>query len=178
MTATDLPLIDELLAPWRERLGADYTAYRNHVCRMLNFCFALHDCDETARRKACIAGAFHDLGIWSDDTIDYLPPSVALARDHLRKHDLAAWTEEVSLMIDEHHKLRRYRDPRYPLVEAFRKADLVDLSLGTVRFGLKRADIRTIKQAFPNAGFHKRLMQLAGDWFKHHPLSPPPFLKW
>ena len=33
------------------------------------------------QRKIAIAAAFHDLGIWSAGTMDYLPPSAALARD-------------------------------------------------------------------------------------------------
>ena len=110
--------------------------------------------------------------------MDYLPPSVALARQYLIDQGLSAWCEEIELMIDMHHKLRRHDDPRFPLVEVFRQGDLVDFSLGLVKFGLSAAHIRALKAAFPNAGFHRRLLQLAGGWFARHPLSPPPFIKW
>ena len=173
-----IPLLEEILGQWKKELGEDYTPYRNHVYRMIHFCFALHDCNEEERRKIVIAGCFHDLGIWSDGTVDYLPPSVVRARDYLKANGLEAWSEEIELMIDMHHKLRQYRDVRYPLAEVFRKADLVDVSLGLVKFGVPGSTVKSVQAQFPNAGFHKRLMRLAGEWFGQHPLSPPPFLKW
>jgi hypothetical protein len=173
-----IPLLEDILGKWKKELGDDYAAYRNHVYRMLHFCFALRECGEEERRKLVIAGCFHDLGIWSDGTVDYLPPSVLRAGEYLKANGLEAWSEEVGLMIDMHHKLRQYRDARYPLVEVFRKADLVDVSLGLVKFGVPAAYVKEVKAQFPNAGFHQRLKQLASQWFAKHPLSPPPFLKW
>jgi hypothetical protein len=173
-----IPLLEDILSQWETKIGADYTAYRNHVYRMVHFCFALRDCTDEERQKVIIAGCFHDIGIWSDGTVDYLPPSVVRAREYLQKNGLEQWSPEVELMIDMHHKLRKYQDSRYPLVEAFRKADLVDVSLGVVTFGVPRAYIRSVKEQFPNAGFHKRLTRLAAEWFSSHPLSPPPFFKW
>jgi len=173
-----IPLLEEILDPWRERVGADFAGYKNHVYRVLHCCFALHDCSADDRQKLIIAGAFHDLGIWSAGTVDYLPPSIDLAMVYLRENDLAAWTQEIALIIDLHHKLRAYRDANFPLVEVFRKADLADFSLGFIKGGVPAATMRDIKAAFPNAGFHKRLMQLAGGWFAKHPVSPPPFMKW
>ena len=173
-----IALLEELLGPWRAALGKDYEAYRNHVYRMVHFCFALHPCDEQQQRKVIIAGCFHDLGIWSDHTIDYLPPSARLARDYLQRHGLQDWAPEVGLMIEMHHKLRPYLNLHHPLVEAFRKADMVDVSLGLVKSGLPAAYVRAVKRQFPNAGFHKKLMRLAGNWFSRHPLSAPPFMRW
>ena len=173
-----LALLEEILDTWRGQIGGDFTAYRNHVYRMANFCFALRDCNGDDRDKIAIAGAFHDIGIWSDGTFDYLPPSVRRARDYLQATGREAWAAEIELMIDMHHKLKAYTDERYPLVEVFRKADLVDVSLGLVTFGVPRRFIRAVKKAFPNTGFHKRLVQLTGGWLAKHPVSPPPFFKW
>ncbi|HKY93408.1 MAG TPA: hypothetical protein VJM11_20315, partial [Nevskiaceae bacterium] len=74
--------------------------------------------------------------------------------------------------------LRAYRDARFPLVEVFRKADLVDVSLGVVKFGIPAKVVADVKAAFPNRGFHKRLMGIAREWFTKHPLRPPPFYRW
>lgn len=173
----EIALLELTLAPWREALGVDYTAYRNHVYRMAHFCLALHPCTAEQRDQIIIAACFHDLGIWSDQTIDYLPPSARRAREHLAAQQ-PDWIEPVRLMIEMHHKLRPYRGPHQALVEAFRKADLVDLSFGAIRFGLPRAQIGEVRRRFPNAGFHRRLMRLAREWFSQHPLKPPPFFKW
>jgi hypothetical protein len=173
-----IALLDEILAPWRERIGADFEGYKNHVGRMLNFCFALRDCSDEDRRKLIIAGAFHDIGIWSDGTVDYLPPSIAQAKQFLTGQGLAEWIPEIELIIDLHHKMRPYRGGASPLIEIFRRADLADFSLGLIKAGVPGATVRAAKEAYPNAGFHQRLMQLAGGWFAKHPLSPPPFMKW
>jgi len=173
-----IPLLEEILAPWQERVGADFGGYKNHVYRVLHFCFALRDCGADERRKLIIAGAFHDLGIWSDGTVDYLPPSIELAMAYLRQNDLIGWSRDIALIIDLHHKLRRDKNANFPLIEVFRKADLVDVSLGVIKGGIAPATVSAVKAAFPNADFHKRLMQLAAGWFAKHPLSPPPFMKW
>lgn len=176
-----IPLLEAILAPWKSRIGKDFEGYKNHVYRMLHCVFALHPCTGDARDKAIIAAAHHDIGIWSDHTVDYLPPSIAQARLYLQAQGRMDWDEEVTLLIDMHHKLRRFTGPlaqRYPLVEAFRQGDLVDFSLGLFRCGLPRADIRALKKQFPNAGFHAMLMRSAGQWFARHPLTPPPFMKW
>jgi hypothetical protein len=172
-----IPLLEEVLDGWSRELGDDYQGYRNHVYRMVHFCFALHDCDAEEREKILVAGCFHDLGIWARGTFDYLPPSIALAKEYLSARGLDGWSPEIERMIDLHHKLRRVRDERHPLVEVFRRGDLVDFSLGLVRCGLPRRLVAEVKHRFPNAGFHKRLVRLAGGWIRRHPLNPLPVVK-
>lgn len=174
----DMPLLEDILNRWREHIGRDYAGYRNHVYRMTNFCFALHDCAGEEREKVIIAGCFHDLGIWTGATFDYLPPWVALAKEYLTHHQLDRWVAEITLMIEMHHKLSRFQDDRYPLVELFRRGDLIDFSMGFVKCGLPVAYIKRVKECFPNAGFHKRLVQLEFGWFPKHPLNPAPVFKW
>lgn len=175
---TELPAVEAILGEWQAVIGGDYVGYRNHVYRMLHFCFALHPCSTEERTKLIIAGCFHDLGIWSHHTFDYLDPSMALAREYLQQHGLEHWRPEIDLMIEQHHKLRPYADARYPLVERFRQGDLVDFSLGFITCGVKRDYIRQVQQRFPNAGFHRRLVQLTVGWFPGHPTNPLPVLKW
>lgn len=113
--------------------------------------------------------------------MDYLPPSIAQAQKYLQSAGLQSWNEEITLMIDMHHKLRRFRGAtadQYPLVEVFRRGDLVDFSLGFFDAGLSPTFIRALKAQFPNHGFHKMLMRSAAHWFRAHPLSPPPFMRW
>lgn len=171
-------LLDEILETWKPTIGDDYLGYRNHCTRMLQFCFALAELGEEDRRKCIIASAFHDIGIWVANTVDYIPPSLAPAVEYLTQQGLDDWRPEVILMITEHHKVRAYTDERYPLVEPFRKADLVDFSLGMIRFGLPRAFVKEVQDRFPNAGFHFGLVKRASAWFVRHPFNPAPMMKW
>jgi hypothetical protein len=174
-------VIDETLDAFRAAVAGDLTAYRGHIYRVFNVCRALAaaadgtpdapDRDD----KIAYAAAFHDLGIWSDGTVDYLPPSSRRLRERLERDERVAWSRELSDMVDYHHKLTPVRGA--PLVEAFRRADVVDLSLGLVRFGLPRAWLRELATAFPAAGFHGRVVQLVGGWAVRHPLRPFPMLK-
>lgn len=177
MIETRLSLLDDILEDWRDVIGDDFDGYRNHCRRMVNCCLALADCDDVARQKLMIAAAFHDIGIWTAGTMDYLPPSLTPAMSYLDEKGLDAWRDEIALMITEHHKLSVFADARYPLVELFRKGDLVDFSLGLIRFGLPRRFVRELRRTWPNAGFHKRLLQLASRWFVRHPLNPAPMMK-
>lgn len=171
-------LIEEILAAWKERIGEDYPGYRGHVYRMFNFCLALHPCAGEDRTKLAIAACFHDIGLWSARTLDYIPPSVSEARRYLSATGRQAWCEEIGLMIEMHHKVRQCETNAYPLVELFRRGDLVDFSLGLFRFGIPRSYVTEIKKAIPNQGFHRFLLKGARQWFAKHPFSPPPFMKW
>ena len=166
---TNIPLIDEILA------DADH-GYRNHVYRMVNFCLAQGEFDADQKEKIIIAGCFHDLGIWSADTWDYLPPSIELANDYLSRTDREHWRTEVSTMIDLHHRIRKCDDGS--LVEVFRRGDLVDFSLGLFKCGIRGDFIREVKHTFPNHGFHRQLVSRACRWTLRHPLNPVPVLKW
>ena len=173
-----IPLLEEILSSWQAVIGQEYEGYKNHVYRMVHFCWALKPCDETEREKIVIAGAFHDIGIWIENTVDYIPPSIPPAMDYLQLHHQEAWAEEIRLMISEHHKITEFTDAQYPLVELFRKGDLVDFSFGLVNFGLSSQTIDAVKAAFPNADFHLNLAQRAFEWFPQHPFNPAPMMKW
>ena len=162
-TVTNHPLIEQILSSWKEQIGNTYEGYRGRVYRMFNCCLALKPSSEEEKDKLAIAAAFHDIGLWSDHTAAYLSHSVVQARKWLAANNLSDWADEIALMIEMHHKVRRYRDPFYPLVEIFRKGDLVDFSLGLFKFGLPSSLIVRLKAEFPNAGFHKLLLSGAKD---------------
>jgi len=173
-----ISLLEELLIEWKPVIGEGYMGYHNHVYRMVHYCFALRDCSEEERQKIIIAAAFHDIGIWIEKTIDYIEPSIVPALAYLQANKQGTWSEEISLMISEHHKIRAVKESSYPLVELFRQGDLVDFSWGMVRFGVDKSLIAELKAEFPNAGFHKGLGNKALRWFIKHPLNPAPMMKW
>ncbi|HEY6881943.1 MAG TPA: hypothetical protein VI299_28135 [Polyangiales bacterium] len=177
MLLTALDTLDAILEQHADALGADRVPYRHHAYRVINFCAALSTHEPRQVEKMQIAVAFHDLGIWTDQTFDYLAPSKERASEFLRARGSADWQPEIDAMILEHHKLRSYRAHPGWLVEPFRRADLVDVSYGARSFGLARALIRDVYTRYPDEGFHGRLVQLAWQRTKTHPLSPLPMLR-
>ena len=176
MLLTSVPIVDHVLDQHTSVLGHDFTAYRNHVYRVLNLCVALAPGGEADLEKIAIASVFHDLGIWTGHTFDYIPPSVSLAREHLASR-APDWIPEIEAMIVNHHKITCARVDSRSLVEAFRRADWIDVSRGFRRFGLARAFIGTVFANWPDSGFHWRLVELTIDRFRQHPLSPLPMVK-
>ena len=172
-----IPLLDSILEEWKTTIGKDFEGYKNHVYRMVNCCFALKPCSEEEREKIVIAAVFHDIGLWVGNTLDYISPSIPPAMEYLKRRGLESWSNEISLMISEHHKIRQYAG-FFLLVEVFRKGDLIDFSLGMVKFGLSKEFITKLKAAFPNAGFHTNLVRLSAKWFVKHPFNPAPMMKW
>jgi hypothetical protein len=172
MTPVRLATIDAILEAHATALGADRVPYGNHAHRVAHLCLAQRPADPSAEEKVAIAAAYHDLGIWTHRTFDYLRPSVDLATAHLAGAGRRDWVPEIAEMILQHHKITRYRANPGWLVEPFRRADWVDVSRGVLRLGTPRTLVAALYEAWPGAGFHKRLMQLELGHLRRHPLKP------
>lgn len=174
---SNLPLVDEILDRFSDVIGPDLAAYRNHVYRVINLCFSLGSFGDAERERIQIAACFHDIGIWSAGTLDYLEPSAANAAAYLRARGKDEWVPEVMKMIEMHHGLGSQAGSEFPLVEPFRRADIADFSLGIVPMGISAEHMASLKKQFPNAGFHKRLLQLGSKWLLRHPWNPLPMFR-
>ena len=173
-------LIERVLHSHRGSLGADFNGYRNHVYRVASLFNELGPNKFDSTPALAVAAAFHDLGIWVHGTFDYLEPSADLAQRFLE-------TERVDQvdcglvreLILQHHKVREFRmNPWSSLVEQWRMADHVDVSLGLLSFGLPRYRIRAIQRSLPNHGFHTRLLALTLREFTRKPWNPLPMIRW
>jgi hypothetical protein len=174
---TEITTLDDLLKAHAVQLGDDFMPYRNHSYRVANLCAALSPGNAQQVEKIAIAAAFHDMGIWTDRTFDYLQPSVRLASAYLAGSEKAAWGPEVGEMILMHHKVSPYRARPEWLVEPFRRADWIDVTRGLITFGLPRQLIRKLYETWPSAGFHGRLIQLELAHLRKHPLNPLPVFR-
>jgi hypothetical protein len=170
------PLIDELLDRFKQEIGTDLEKYSNHVHRVFETC-VMRDADPSNRQKYAIAAVFHDIGIWTARTIDYLSPSILEAEHYLNAAQNAAMIPEITAMIYWHHKILPYEGAFGTTVEVFRKADWTDVSLGLLTFGSDRQKLRRLRAQFPNAGFHWFLIRQIGANFLRHPLNPLPMFK-
>ncbi len=173
------PLLDEILDQWKEKLAEDYQGYRNHALRVLHFCSYMYDTNEEEEKKLTIAAALHDIGIWrgSETTADYIESSLRELEIYLEETNQEDWLDELSKIIEEHHKVRKYKENDYQLVEVFRKADLIDFSRGFVKLGVDKKFIEMITDEIPNEGFHSTLWRLTKSQIRHSPLNPLPMLK-
>lgn len=171
-----LPLLDDILQQHAQHLGTDFVAYRNHAYRVANFCNAL--APASSQDAISIAAAFHDIGIWTHRTFDYLQPSRKRAQEWLASSEHSDQGEVIDTMIGQHHKVRRYRGAGGALVEPFRRADLADVSAGLFAAGIARPFLSEVFGRFPDAGFHRLLLRLACRRFIQYPLSPLPMLRW
>jgi hypothetical protein len=94
---TSIPIVDGVFDQYASVLGRDFIAYRNHVHRVVNLCLAATGASRDDLDKIAVAAAFHDLGIWTDRTFDYIAPSISLAREHLAGRSRAGWIPGFSL---------------------------------------------------------------------------------
>jgi len=168
--------IEDCLAIFKPVIGVDLEKYKNHVYRVFLNCLLL-DSESTNEEKYAIAAVFHDIGIWTNHTIDYLEPSIEHARTFLNATSKENWEAEISLMIYWHHKPGKYTGDHSHTVEIFRKADWIDVSLGVKTFGLNRQKIKDAGKNFPNKGFHLFLIRKLFRNFLSHPLKPLPMFK-
>jgi len=171
----DIAIVEDVLRAHGGSLGRDAVAYRNHVYRVVNLSLVLGAPDDDAVDKIAIAGVFHDLGIWTDGTFDYLAPSVRLAVAYLSKSGRESWTKEITDAILNHHKI--VATSAGGIAEPFRRADWIDVTRGLRTFGLSRVAINEVFAVWPSAGFHRRLVELSFERLRTHPLSPLPMLR-
>ncbi|KZN64407.1 HD domain-containing protein [Pseudoalteromonas luteoviolacea] len=172
------PVADKILSKYINTIGEDFTGYRNHVMRMLNYCHYLHEnLDQAQSEKLQIAAAFHDIALWTHKRVDYLVPSYNECRAYLASNDQENIADEVQIIIDMHHLIKTYHGPYEELTEVFRKADLVDFSGGLIKFGIAPSFIKTVKAALPNAGFHKTLMRFTLIQLSRKPWDPLPMMR-
>ncbi len=172
---TCIPTIDDVLNDHATALGNDFVAYRHHVYRIVNLCVAIGGPSQL--EKIAVAAVFHDLGIWTNGTFDYIAPSIALAHNYLVAHAREDWTDEIEGMIADHHKITRSTTDTGSLIEAFRRADWIDVTRGLRRFGVSRPFLARLYATWPDAGFHWRLVALTLDRLRRHPLTPLPMVR-
>ncbi len=158
-----LEVADALFERYQAEFGPSLAGYRGHVCRVIELAAKQVPLDSSSATLLGIAAFFHDAGIWMDGTFDYLPSSIERATHHLRdiSHDQPADADLVRAIIHEHHRQRRAIHDN-PLVEAFRRADLTDVSLGIVTCpNTSRAAYRSLLKRYPSHGFRRGLVVVA-----------------
>ena len=157
------PLVEELLARYETQIGKDLPGYKNHVYRTITY--AMHFLNNYEQYEKLVETVFvyHDIGLWTNAKLAYLEPSEALALLDNKKYDWGLNENALAGAIHWHHKITPYQGEHEKVINACRKADWVDASMGMVKKGLAKSTIAEVESAFPNFGFHKTLVRLAKD---------------
>ena len=132
-----------------------------------------------------LAIAYHDIALWTDGALDYLVPSAAVMEREIpakkggKKLESQVWAAASSLpnfsladlatakeIILQHHKFTAWKpsakaeadgvDP--VLVNAVRRGDWADATVGIVKSGMPALNLETVYDAIPEAGFHNMLL--------------------
>jgi hypothetical protein len=169
-----MKLITEILEDYRRELGNDFESYHNHAQRVYQLSITLLLSKEN--KTIAIASAFHDLDIWVSNTMDYLKGSEQLAKQYLLQNDTEISIDQTQAIINQHHKIRKFKYD--PFIEAFRKADLIDLSAGLIHFNLPRSFVSSIEETYPRHGFTKMITRKVLGHTIKYPRNTFPMLKW
>jgi hypothetical protein len=176
---TDLPMLDELLAPHRAGLGIGYWGYRAHCYRMVNWARFFTEPEPYREDKLAIMTVLHDLPFFLTNDLDYLGKACDLTTAHLTEIGREEWTEELHLMINNHHKVRSYTGPFAPMVEAARRADWIDVSFTKLRYGLPRPVVVEVRATFPmNEAYKGVALPNIGKYMAAHKRRPLPNVRW
>jgi hypothetical protein len=160
--------------------AAALAPYRGHAYRVLNYCVAqlAPQCqaDPILRRTLAFAAACHDLAAFKDGEWDYMSASVEWMAERMMSAGLGAQREQATLMVLNHHLLRSYAGEHRRIVEAFRRADLIDFP-GWRRFRVAPEFILATERAWPPGGFRRWLWLKLLREFLRRPWRPAPMVR-
>ena len=172
---TSSPHLEKLLRNYKELIGADYEGYRNHIYRVLTY--SLHYLDGNSTLDGAVlknlpiieaALVFHDIGLWTDRRLSYLEPSSFRAKQEFEGIYSERDLELLHNIIYWHHKVTPFVGPQAEIVNAVRKADWIDATMGVVNFGMPHAHIVSVNEKLLEAGFHSMLVGIGPRYYGYN----------
>jgi hypothetical protein len=165
-------ILDGQLEILAAELGDHFDGYRNHCLRTLTFArFFLpkpvFDLYPNVLDVISVALAFHDLGTWTDVELDYRNASAAQMEYRVRREGV--WDEDtirtMRQIILGHHEINEYTggetDVINDIVNAVRKADWVDSTMGVIRYDMPAPLLEAAYHTNPDLHFHRRALQVS-----------------
>jgi hypothetical protein len=190
---TSHPVLDAVLEHHAEEIGpVDLVKYRGHCLRVLSFAgYYLRRHEEYSKVEEipahvfdvmALALAYHDIALWTAGVLHYLEPSVEVLMADWQSAavpGLPAFSpadlETARVIILEHHRYNTWKLPEGSTVDraavnAVRRGDWADATVGFVKTGLPPAYLEQAYNVIPAAGFHRMLLDFGGR------LSPNSFV--
>jgi hypothetical protein len=128
---------------------------------------------EIDRELLLVAGLLHDIGLYDEASHGgvYAREGAEFTAELLGAQ---RWDQDRIRLcfdaIERHHELRSQWE-RGAEVELIRRADLVDLSSGLVRFGLSSEWLRDLSKSVPRDGTYPTVGRLVARQLIHQPLQ-------
>ncbi|WP_279582126.1 NmrA family NAD(P)-binding protein [Fodinicola feengrottensis] len=173
------PLAEEILQVHQDHALGDergWAGYRGHLYRVFNLARALVVNDPDRDDKLAIAAAFHDIDSFA--SLNYLGRSIRTMDAWLLRTGRGAWAAELAVVVAHHHRLTSYQGPFSELTEAFRQADLAEVSQGLIRSQLPRELVHAVRQNIDVGSYFTRTVPAAiGRHVLRHPIDPIPILR-
>ena len=127
------------------------------------------------REAVLCASLLHDIGLYpgASEGGPYVSDGRHFASGLLAPRSWPAERLERCLeAIERHHELRAQWH-RGPEVELVRRADLIELTAGLVRFRMRGGWLRGLFRAAPRAGFYPEIARLLGRALRERPATLP-----
>ncbi len=161
--------LEQVLSGYKEIIGSDYDGYRNHIYRVLTYSLHYLDADSAEVKKFIpvieSALVYHDIGLWTDRQLSYLEPSSFRAKERFG----GEYSEEELTLLHNiiywHHKVTPFEGDHADIVNAVRKADWVDATMGLVNHGMPPKHITAVTGAIAEAGFHNTLAAIGPRYY-------------
>jgi hypothetical protein len=166
------PNLDRLLNNYKELINDDFQGYKNHIYRVLTYSLHYLDADKTQDGKVLkylpvieAALVYHDIGLWTDRRLSYLELSSSRAKMEFENSWSVDKLELLHNIIYYHHKITPFTGTNEKIVNAVRKSDWIDASLGIVNHGMSSAHIRSVNAALSDSGFHYTLATIGHRYY-------------
>lgn len=163
----EIPEVESILIDYKDVIGTDYEGYRGHIYRVLSYSMHYLKNNETYLDVIAAALVYHDIGLWTDRQLDYLEPGCKHAKDRFK----GVYDENKLHLLDDiiyyHHKLTPFVGDHEDIVNAVRKSDMIDFSLGLVNYGMPDRHIEVVHRKIPNNGFHQHLCEIGFRYYSY-----------
>jgi len=167
----------DCLGALRRAVGTPHSAMEGHGIRV----FLLMERLAAGRRAgidreiALCASLLHDVGLYpcAAHGAPYVVDSRRYAEEVLRDRGWPGPRLHACLdAIECHHDLRPQWH-RGPETELLRRADMIEVSGGLLRFGVPRDEVHAIFRQVPRTGFYREIARLLGIALRERPTSVP-----
>ena len=73
--------VERFLRKYKSTIGDDYEGYRGHIYRVMTYAMHFLGSDDSYKSVVGIALVYHDIGLWTENSLSYIEPSCKKVRN-------------------------------------------------------------------------------------------------